>query len=122
MSCLLFHNWECFNDEEKVKSAMIQYLTSHGFYTTKRHKDNVITTFTDGKIFIKEWGFYNCDTMEGVMPFTCMTKVCVDCGKIKLTYNMEKCIKRLQEIIVDKTNEYNKRKKAEDILNEQRTS
>ena len=107
------HNWEIFNNNLKVKLKLIEYLKENGF---ERYRTQYSDRFTNGNISIISFGFYNDDTLEGCIPYSCQTKVCVDCGKIKLTYDMDKCIVKLQNIIKEKTAEYEKTEKAKKIL------
>lgn len=107
------HDYEEFRDYELIKSKLFEYLERKGFENINDlvfKKDNVV---------LETWCPFEGDDIESCIPrFDCLSKVCVNCGKIKLTYSLDACIVRLQTLIDKKTNAYERRAKAERIRNE----
>lgn len=109
------HDWEKFYDSVKISDILIEDLEKRGF-VLKNIKD-CIPFHTNGKIDIKQWGYFDdTDNLSGCIPTLATTKVCLKCNKVKRNYDLHNCFRKLDSIITRLTNEYNRREKAKTIL------
>jgi len=114
--CILFHDYEEFNDTNLIKHSLHLYLMSLGFVLNTRNLYNLYNYYHKNDIRIYEWDCDNVDTIESCILCSPKTKVCVKCGKIKINYNIDDCKSRLDDIIHSKIKGKEKTRKALSIL------
>ena len=111
--CILFHDYEVFDNRWDIRKALQDYLISLGF---NANRNSNITYFWKGDIRIYDCDYDNTDTIDSCIPCSPKTKVCVRCDKIKINYNIDDCKSRLDDIIENIIKDKEKTKKALDIL------
>lgn len=111
--CILFHDYEVFDNRWDIRKVLHDYLISMGF---KVSRNTNITYFWKDDIRIYDCEYDSFDTIDACIPYFPKTKVCVRCGKVKINYNINDCKLRLDHIIEDKIKTKEKMDKALSIL------
>jgi hypothetical protein len=110
------HDYEVLDERLKVRQALHLRLEELGF-KRKEGRHSIPVWKRDDGIAIGEWGFYDDWKVSYCIPSSTDAKVCLKCGKIKLTYKMEKCLSKLDYIIAELVKE----KKRERLAKEMRS-
>lgn len=103
------HDYETVSDKSLIKDKMNAHLVSKGFEFKFQKKGSDIWVHEDGTV-IYDFGFFDDHTLMSCYPSESSSKVCLKCGKVKLNYSMEKCLKNIDYCISElrKANEREK--------------
>jgi hypothetical protein len=100
-----FHDYEVFNERDKLISKLVKYLESRGWIQVKNEYGLKWFNPIDPDIMILNWGMFRDRTLESCIPITVNSYVCIKCGKVKLSYDVAKCLVNLDCLMDRKCNE-----------------
>jgi len=118
---LCWHDYETVEGDYKsrIKKYLTDYLKQEGFKEVEgKYFDRWEKRYKDSDVIIRilEHGFSDYQTVNDCIPYDPNIKVCLKCGKMKMNFDRDKSLKKLQGFIVDRTVQAEREYTAKNIL------
>lgn len=95
------HDNEEINDRDLIHNKIDEYLKQKGF---RWHSDNISEFWNKDEIILRSSTWYNNGVYDQIPPNP-RTKVCLKCGKISKSYDMDSILQDVQSLIDKKEKE-----------------